>query len=123
MREVGRVIQCMHSKKHAHSTYHEHACNGGIIVSLDLKKGSYNRLWVVLAALAHKDGEATLKELSDLSGLPRSSTEDILKKVLDGQVPAMKVKRRNATFTVEEWGCLLDKNYLDECYTKHLSNG
>jgi len=92
-------------------------------VSLDLKKGSYNRLWVVLAALAHKDGEATLKELSDLSGLPRSSTEDILKKVLDGQVPAMKVKRRNATFTVEEWGCLLDKNYLDECYTKHLSNG
>ncbi|MEZ8198449.1 helix-turn-helix domain-containing protein [Vibrio splendidus] len=92
-------------------------------MSLDLKKGSYNRLWAVLAALAYKDGEATLKELSDLSGLPRSSTEDILKKVLDGQVPAMKINRNNATFTIVEWGYFLNKEHLVEFFTKHLNNG
>lgn len=90
---------------------------------LDLKKGSYNRLWAVLSALAYKDGEATLKELSDLSGLPRSSTEDVLKKVLDGQIPAMKLKRNSATFTIVEWGYFLNKDYLVEFYIKHLRNG
>jgi|GEM_PF-5286135 len=44
--------------------------------------GSYNRLWVVLACLAYKNGKATLKELSELAGMPRSSTEDVLKRCL-----------------------------------------
>ncbi|ATC60101.1 hypothetical protein EAY39_12545 [Vibrio anguillarum] len=93
------------------------------MVGINLKKGSYNRLWVVLAVLSHKDGKATLKELSELSGLPRSSTEDVLTKVLDGQVPELVVKRQNATYLVVEWGEFLSKQCLAEFYTKHLING
>ncbi|EJE4208786.1 MULTISPECIES: helix-turn-helix domain-containing protein [Vibrio] len=92
-------------------------------MSLDLKKGSYNRLWAVLAALAYKNGKATLKQLSDLSGLPRSSTEDVLKKVLDAQVPELVIERENATFIVVEWGEFISRKQLSEFYTKHLNNG
>lgn len=92
-------------------------------MSLDLKKGSYNRLWAVLAALAYKNGKATLKQLSDLSGLPRSSIEDVLKKVLDAQVPELVIERENATFIVVEWGEFICRKQLSEFYTKHLSNG
>ncbi|MEI8659237.1 helix-turn-helix domain-containing protein [Vibrio sp. Hal054] len=91
-------------------------------MTLDMRKGSYNRLWVVLAALAHMDGKATLKELSELSGLPRSSTEDVLKKVLDGQVPELIVTRENATFSVIEWGSFLTKKPLLTFFTKHLNS-
>lgn len=91
-------------------------------MALDLKKGSYNRLWVVLAALAYKEGKATLQELSSLCRLPRSSTEDILSKVIDGQIPDMKIERQGATFLVVEWGDFLSKEYLLEFYWKHLSS-
>ncbi len=91
-------------------------------MALDLKKGSYNRLWAVLAALKHTNGTATLKELSELSGLPRSSTEDVLKKVLDGQVPSLVVKREKATFTVIDWGSLINDDYLGNFYTKYLQS-
>lgn len=96
---------------------------GETIVTLDLKKGSYNRLWAVLAALAYMDGKATLKQLSDLSGLPRSSTEDVLKKVLDAQVPELVIERENATFVVVEWGTFISRIQLSEFYIKHLNNG
>ncbi|NOI31860.1 helix-turn-helix domain-containing protein [Vibrio coralliilyticus] len=92
-------------------------------MALDLKKGSYNRLWAVLGALAVKGGNATLSELSKLSGLPRSSTEDVMKKVLDGQVPELLVKRENATFIVISWGGFLTQDKLYEIYSTHCNNG
>ena len=103
--------------------YRPNTCIGEKMASIDLKKGSYNRLWVVLATLAYKEGNATtLKELSELSGLPRSSTEDILNKVLDGQIPGMLLKRHSATFTVIEWGTLLNKKQLLAFYKTHLKD-
>ncbi|HAS6026379.1 TPA: hypothetical protein I7142_18090 [Vibrio vulnificus] len=66
---------------------------------VDIKKGSYNRLRIVLAALAKCKGSVSLKELCDVSGLPRCSTEDILEKVLSGEVATLRVKREQATFT------------------------
>jgi len=78
------------------------------MTEVDLKKGSYNRLWVVLGALDYKDGRATLQELSELTGMPRSSTEDVLK-VLDNQVPELVLIREKATFTVSEWGGVIKK--------------
>ncbi|NYU23874.1 helix-turn-helix domain-containing protein [Vibrio parahaemolyticus] len=92
-------------------------------MSFDLKKGSYNRLWAVLGALAYKGGQATLSELSKLSGLPRSSTEDVMKKVLDGQVPELLVKRESATFIVVRWGGLLTQEKLAEIYSTYCTNG
>jgi hypothetical protein len=89
----------------------------------DLKKGSYNRLWFVLSALAFKNGSATLKELTDLTGMPRSSTEDVLTKIVNGQVPELILFREKATFTVGEWGSFLSKKNLLNYYDKHCNNG
>lgn len=93
------------------------------MTGIDLKKGSYNRLWVVLGALASKDGQATLSEITTLTGLPRSSTEDVLKKVVAGQVPDLILVRKNATFTVSEWGNFLPKKILLKYHQKHCNNG
>ena len=93
------------------------------MTGIDLKKGSYNRLWVVLGALASKNGQATLSELTALSGLPRSSTEDVLKKVVEGQVPDLILVRESATFIVSEWGDFLTKKTLLKYHQKHCNNG
>jgi hypothetical protein len=93
------------------------------MIELDLKKGSYNRLWIVLSVLAFKDGHATLQELADLTGMPRSSTEDVLKKVVGGQVPELVLVREKASFTVEDWGLFLTKESLLKYYNKYCNNG
>ena len=90
---------------------------------IDLSKGSYNRLWLVLGALASKGGNATLSEITSLSGLPRSSTEDILIKVVDGQVPELILQREKSTFKVKEWGSFLPEEILRSFYLKHCNNG
>ena len=91
--------------------------------TMSFKKGSYDRLWIVLGALAFKEGKATLKELSDLVNMPRSTTEDILNKVLDNQVPELIIVREQATFTIESWGLFLSKKKLLDYYNKTINNG
>ena len=90
---------------------------------IDLSKGSYNRLWLVLGTLASKGGNATLSELTRMSGLPRSSTEDILIKIVDGQVPELILQRDKSTFKVKEWGSFLPEQSLLSFYQKHCNNG
>ncbi|WP_446320932.1 helix-turn-helix domain-containing protein [Vibrio vulnificus] len=58
----------------------------------------------MLAAFAKCNGSGSLNELCDVSGLPRSSTEDILKKVLSGEVATLRVKREQGTFTAVNLG-------------------
>lgn len=94
-----------------------------IIKNIDISKGSYNRLWLVLGALASKGGNATLSEITRLSGLPRSSAEDILIKVINGQIPELILQREKATFIVKKWGIFLPEKNLLEFYRKHCGNG
>jgi len=90
---------------------------------IDVSKGSYNRLWLVLGALANNGGNATLSELTRLSGLPRSSTEDILIKVINGQVPELILRRERSTFIVIKWGSFITENSLLHFYQIHCNNG
>jgi len=84
------------------------------MTEVDLKKGSYNRLWIVLACLAFKYGKATLKELADLSGMPRSSTEYVLTKVVKDQVPELVLIREKAHLLSVNGGCFYQKiTYLN----------
>ncbi len=87
-------------------------------MKVNLEKGNCNRLWLVLGILASKNGEATLSELSSLSGFPRSSTENLLKKIIDGQIPQLILVRQQATFTVKQWGDFLPKKTLINHYQK-----
>ena len=63
-------------------------------------------------------GEHPTLKISDLLETHKHSTEDILNKVLDGQIPGMLLKRHSATFTVIEWGTLLTKNSYSH-FIKH----
>jgi len=91
--------------------------------TVDIGKGSFNRLWLVLGALASKDGNATLSELASLTGLPRSSTEDVLKKVVNGQIPEFILQRKKATFIVKKWGGFLSEKSVLNFYQKYCCNG
>lgn len=65
-------------------------------------KGSLNRVWAVLGAIEHLDN-ATVQAISEEMGFPRPSVADILKKLLDGQVPFVKVEKEGSLYRVVEW--------------------
>lgn len=89
-------------------------------MALAYKKGSYNRMWAVLSVLAYKKGQTTLMEVSELTGFPRSSAEDILKKILDNQVPGLVMKREGTSFTIEDWGSVVNPDCLRALFHEHV---
>lgn len=74
-----------------------------------LPKGDMRRVWVVLGAIESID-RATLTTLVDATGLPKASINDVLKKLLAGQVPGLVIAKQGAVYTVSDWGELLKKN-------------
>ena len=81
-----------------------------------LSKGNLNRIWVVLGAIEALESP-TLLNISNAVGMPRPSVNDVLKKLLDGQVAGVMVKKKNKEYVVVEW---LDfKDEVSKVYKKH----
>ncbi len=80
-----------------------------------LPKGDMRRVWCVLGAIETLE-RATLTTLVDALGLPKSSINDVLKKLLSGQLPGLIIVKTGAVYTVSDWGELLKKNGVKKYY-------
>jgi hypothetical protein len=90
---------------------------------LDFDRSSFNRLWIVLGALALTHNKRpTLHELTQLTGMPRSTTESILIKIQKGEVPGLILDRDGSIFIVKDWGKLISKKYVIDAYEKLLAD-
>lgn len=85
----------------------------------DMGRGSLHRLWIALGALAASGGEASLSELVNRTRLPRSTVENALMKVINGQVPSLVIERDKTTFTVKSWGTLINKTELEQNFLEY----
>jgi len=65
-------------------------------------KGNLNRIWFVLGALDTLK-KPTLVNITSATGIPKASVNDLLKKLTDGQVPGVTVKKINAEYKITEW--------------------
>ena len=75
----------------------------------DFKKGDMRRMWFILGAVATQD-QPTLTTLVRETGMPKASVNDLLNKVIDGQIPTLKMTKQDAVYVVEDWGDLVNKN-------------
>ncbi len=80
-----------------------------------LPKGDMRRVWCVLGAIESLE-RATLTTLVSALGLPKSSINDVLKKLLSGQVPGLVITKQDAVYSVSEWGEILKKNGVKKYY-------
>ncbi|WP_425263534.1 hypothetical protein [Vibrio owensii] len=61
-----------------------------------------NRIWAVLGALDTLE-EATIASIAEKTGFPRPSVSDVIKKLMDGQVPFVKIEKNGSSFKIIEW--------------------
>lgn len=61
-----------------------------------------NKLWIVLGAIVELK-PATLKTIHEATGLPQSTINDILKKLVDGQVAGVVVTKNAAEYEIDSW--------------------
>jgi hypothetical protein len=90
------------------------------------KKGNFKRICMVLGVLQRFES-VHIVDISKLTDMPRSSVQDLLQKLIDGQVPGVKVSRQDSTYTLEEWSdfqkaveALFTKNCADKKLLKAL---
>ncbi|MEH6454842.1 MAG: hypothetical protein V7749_00840 [Cocleimonas sp.] len=83
-------------------------------------KGNLNRIWLVLGAIDSLE-KATLVNISQSIDMPKGSVNDVLKKLINGQVAGVKVKKEGAVYLVEEWlefrlaiKCIFEKHSLKQ---------
>lgn len=65
-------------------------------------KGNLNRIWLVLGALDALE-KPTLVNITNAIGMPKASVNDILIKLVDGQVAGVTVEKVNAEYKIIEW--------------------
>lgn len=84
----------------------------------DFKKGDMRRIWFVLGAVAKLE-RATLTTIVNETGLPKGSVNDLLNKIMDGQIPTLIMNKKDAVYSVESWGNLINKkgivSYFNAC--------
>lgn len=68
---------------------------------LDLSKGSPNRMYFVLGALAKNNNAMSQKQLAQETGFPISSVVDLIKKI--NKVYGMKIDNENGTYVIADW--------------------
>jgi hypothetical protein len=65
-------------------------------------KGDLNRIWLVLGAIDALE-RATLLNITIGTGMPKSSVNDVLKRLLSGQVAGVCIKKEGAVYSIESW--------------------
>jgi hypothetical protein len=65
-------------------------------------KGDLNRIWLVLGAIDALE-RATLLTITNSTGMPKGSVNDVLKKLLSGQVAGVCIKKEGAVYSIENW--------------------
>lgn len=87
-------------------------------MSEDFKKGDLRRLWFVLGAVAKLD-RATLTTIVNATGMPKATVNDLLIKIMDGQIPTLELKKVGPVYSIEHWGELVNKkgviSYFNAC--------
>ena len=84
-------------------------------------KGNLNRVWLVIGAINALE-KPTLINISKSIGMPKGSVNDVIKKLLDGQVAGIEVEKLGAEYKIVRWLDL--RTEIDKIYTKnHLQVG
>jgi len=65
-------------------------------------KGNLNRVWLVLGALDALE-KPTLVNITNAIGMPKASVNDVLIKLVDGQVAGVTIKKVNTEYKIVEW--------------------
>lgn len=65
-------------------------------------KGDLNRIWLVLGAIDSLE-RPTLVSISKAIDMPKGSVNDVIKKLLDGQVAGVTIKKTGAVYKVISW--------------------
>ena len=65
-------------------------------------KGNLNRIWLVLGALDALD-KPTLVNITSAIGMPKASVNDVLIKLIEGQVAGVTVEKINTEYKIIEW--------------------
>tara|TARA_B110000196_G_C21151582_1_gene670046 strand:+ start:516 stop:779 length:264 start_codon:yes stop_codon:yes gene_type:complete len=66
-------------------------------------RGDLNRIWLVIGAIDNLES-ATLVNIVKATGMPKPTINDILKKLLNGQVPSVIIVKNEAIYSIKEWG-------------------
>ena len=67
-----------------------------------LAKGNLNRIWLIIGAINNLS-EPTLINISNAVGMPKPSVADILKKLLSGQVPWIRIEKNGSIYKIKKW--------------------
>ena len=65
-------------------------------------KGNLNRIWLVLGALDDLE-KPTLVNISKATGMPKASVNDLLIKLIEGQVAGVTVEKIDTTYKITQW--------------------
>ena len=65
-------------------------------------KGNLNRIWLVLGALDALE-KPTLVNITNAIGMPKASVNDVLIKLVDGQVAGVTVEKVKTEYKIIEW--------------------
>lgn len=65
-------------------------------------KGDINRVWLVLGALDSLE-KTTLVNIANVIGMPKSTVNDVLIKLVKGQVAGVTVIKVKAEYKITEW--------------------
>jgi hypothetical protein len=87
---------------------------------LDLSKGSPNRIYLVLGALANNQTPMSQKELSKVTGFPISSVVDLIKKI--NIIHGMRVVNEDGSYLVEHWSPIYNPKNLIKLFKQKDNN-
>ena len=79
------------------------------------RKGDMRRIWFILGAIA-KIERATLTTLVKETGMPKASINDVLNKLMEGQIPTLKISKHDAVYEIEDWGDLVNESAVISFY-------
>lgn len=83
---------------------------------VNLDKGSYNRGFIALGALASNGGSLGRQELAECIGLPVSTLADLMKKFMVGHIHGLEVTLEGGVYNVESWSFLVPQKELKKMY-------
>lgn len=67
------------------------------------QRGDLNRIWLVIGAIDNLENP-TLVNIVKATSMPKPTVNDILKKLMNGQVPSITVEKEEAKYSISKWG-------------------
>lgn len=81
----------------------------------DFKRGDPRRILFVLATVEVLE-RPTLTTLVEETGYPKASVNDMLNKILNGQIPGIKLIKNGPVYSIQSWGKLINKKGAKEFF-------